>query len=117
MSTFLYRLGKSAYSKPWYFIISWIAILGVVLAMLGANGIHVSSDMKIEGTESQKVLDQLTEELPEASGGQASIVFNAPKGERLDTPERLASINDAVNEIYNLDYVINAIELAAEAGA
>ncbi|WP_239619095.1 MMPL family transporter [Cohnella mopanensis] len=117
MSTFLYRLGKSAYSKPWYFITSWIVILGVVLAILGANGIHVSSDMKIEGTESQKVLDQLTEQLPEASGGQASIVFNAPKGERLDTPERLASINKAVNEIYNLDYVVNAIELAAAAGA
>lgn len=117
MSTFLYKLGKSAYTRPWYFIISWIAILGVVLALLGVNGIHVSSEMKIEGTESQKVLDQLAEELPEASGGQASIVFTAPKGERLDTPERLSSISAAVNDVYNLDYVINPIELAAEAGA
>ncbi|MFX3637012.1 MAG: MMPL family transporter [Candidatus Pristimantibacillus sp.] len=117
MSTFLYRLGKSAYTKPWYFIISWIAILGVVLAILGVNGIHVTSDMKIEGTESQKVLDQLSAELPEASGGQASIVFTAPEGERLDTPERLSSISNAVNEVYNLDYVINPVELAAQAGA
>jgi RND superfamily putative drug exporter len=117
MSTFLYKLGKSAYSRPWYFIISWIAILGVVLAILGVNGIHVSSDMKIEGTESQKVLDQLSAELPEASGGQASIVFTAPKGERLDSPERLSSISDAVNDVYNLDYVINPVELAAKAGA
>ncbi|WP_169085132.1 MMPL family transporter [Paenibacillus sp. PL91] len=117
MSTFLYKLGKSAYTKPWYFIISWIAILGVVLAMLGVNGIHVSSDMKIEGTESQKVLDQLSAELPEASGGQASIVFTAPKSERLDTPERLSSISDAVNDVYSLDYVINPAKLAAEAGA
>lgn len=117
MSTFLYRLGKSAYTRPWYFIVSWIAILGVVLALLGVNGIHVSSDMKIEGTESQKVLDQLSAELPEASGGQASIVFTAPKGERLDTPERLSSISEAVNEVYKLEYVINPIELAAQAGA
>ncbi|MDQ8735588.1 MMPL family transporter [Paenibacillus sp. LHD-38] len=117
MSTFLYRLGKSAYTRPWYFIVSWIAILGVVLALLGVNGIHVSSDMKIEGTESQKVLDQLSAELPEASGGQASIVFTVPKGERLDTPERLTSISEAVNEVYKLEYVINPIELAAQAGA
>lgn len=116
MSTFLYKLGKSAYSKPWYFIVSWIAILGVVLAVLGVNGIHVTSEMKIEGTESQKVLDQLAEELPEASGGQASIVFSAPEGERLDTAERLASISEAVNKVYNLEYVINPIELAAKAG-
>ncbi|MDQ0113822.1 MMPL family transporter [Paenibacillus harenae] len=117
MSTFLYKMGKSAYSKPWYFIVSWIAILGIVLAILGVNGIHVTSDMKIEGTESQKVLDQLSAELPEASGGQASIVFTAPEGERLDTAERLISITEAVNKVYNLDYVINPIELAAQAGA
>ncbi|MGO4545002.1 MMPL family transporter [Paenibacillus sp. 2TAB23] len=117
MSTFLYKLGKSAYSKPWYFIVSWIALLGIVLAILGINGIHVTSDMKIEGTESQKVLDQLTAELPEASGGQASIVFTALEGESLNTPERLNAINEAVNEVYKLEYVINPIELAAQAGA
>lgn len=116
MSTFLYKVGKSAYDKPWYFTISWIAILGIVLAMLGVNGIHVSSEMKIEGTESQKVLDQLEEELPEASGGQASVVFTAPNGERLDTPERLTSINKAVNEVYSLDYVINPAKFARESG-
>ncbi|WP_325176637.1 MMPL family transporter [Paenibacillus alkalitolerans] len=92
-------------------------ILGTVLAMLGVNGIHVSSEMRIEGTESQKVLDQLAEELPEASGGQASVLFMAPDGERLDSPERLTSITKAVNEVYSLDYVINPAKLAAEAGA
>lgn len=117
MSTFLYRIGKSAYSKPWAFIVSWIAILGIVLALIGINGIHVGSEMKIEGTESQKVLDQLAAELPEASGGQASVVFQAPKGERLDTPERAAMLSKAVNDVYNLEYVINPAKLAAEAAA
>lgn len=117
MSTFLYRAGKSAYDKPWRFILSWVAILGVVLALLGINGIHVTSEMKIEGTESQKVLDQLQKELPEASGGQASVVFTAPKGERLDTAERSALIQKAVNDVYHLDYVINPAELAAQAAA
>ncbi|MWC29175.1 MMPL family transporter [Paenibacillus sp. MMS18-CY102] len=116
MSSFLYKLGKSAYDKPWHFVISWIAILGIVLALIGVNGIHGSSEMKIAGTESQKVLDQLAKELPAASGGQASIVFTAPDGERLDTPERLTAISKAVNDVYTLDYVINPAKLAAEAG-
>ncbi|CAI6043975.1 MMPL family transporter [Cohnella sp. JJ-181] len=117
MSTFLYKVGKTAYAKPWQFIIGWVVILGVVGALLGANGIHVSSEMKIEGTESQKVLDQLAQELPAASGGQASVVFTVPKGERLDTPDRIASIQKAVGEVYSLEYVINPAELAAQAGA
>ncbi|WP_151736193.1 MMPL family transporter [Paenibacillus tengchongensis] len=117
MSTLLYKLGKSAYNKPWVFLFGWIVVLGVVIAMLGINGIHSSSEMKIEGTEAQKVLDQLAEELPAASGGQASVVFTAPDGERLDTPERLPAIQKAVNDVYSLDSVINPAELAAAAGA
>jgi len=117
MSTLLYRIGKSAYGKPWAYLVSWIAILAIVGAMLGANGVQVSSEMKIEGTEAQKVLDKLANELPEASGGQASVVFTAPKGERLDTPERLGAITKAIGEVYGLEYVINPAELAAAAGA
>ncbi|MEK8215370.1 MMPL family transporter [Paenibacillus sp. FSL L8-0463] len=117
MSTFLYRLGKSAYSKPWYFLTAWILILGVVGALLGVNGIQSSSEMKIEGTESQKVLDMLAEELPAAAGGQASVAFTAPAGERLDTPERTALILKAINDVYNMEYIINPAELAAQAAA
>ncbi|MDG0790515.1 MMPL family transporter [Cohnella ginsengisoli] len=117
MSTFLYKLGKTAYGKPWPFIAGWAVILAVVLALLGVNGIHVSSEMKIEGTESQKVLDQLAKELPAASGGQASIVFTAPKGERLDTADRAALIQKAVNDVYKNEYVINPAELAQQAAA
>ncbi|MEK3683718.1 MMPL family transporter [Paenibacillus sp. FSL R10-2736] len=117
MSTFLYRLGKSAYSKPWYFIAAWIIVLGVIGALLGVNGIQSSSEMKIEGTESQKVLDKLTQELPAAAGGQASVAFTAPDGERLDTPERVALLQKAINDVYNMEYVINPMELAAQAAA
>ncbi|MFD5018741.1 MMPL family transporter [Paenibacillus sp. NPDC058367] len=117
MSTFLYRLGKSAYTKPWYFLTVWILILGVIGALLGVNGIQSSSEMKIEGTESQKVLDMLVKELPAAAGGQASVAFTAPDGERLDTPERSARILKAINDVYSMDYIINPAELAAQAAA
>ena len=117
MSTFLYRLGKSAYSKPWMFIAAWIVILGVIGTLIGVNGIQSSSEMKIEGTESQKVLDKLSKELPAAAGGQASVAFTAPEGERLDTPERTALLLKAINDVYNMEYVINPAELAAQAAA
>ncbi|MEK3661867.1 MMPL family transporter [Paenibacillus sp. FSL F4-0236] len=117
MSTFLYRLGKSAYTKPWYFLTVWILILGVIGALLGVNGIQSSSEMKIEGTESQKVLDMLVKELPAAAGGQASVAFTAPDGERLDTSERSALILKAINDVYSMDYIINPAELAAQAAA
>ncbi|WP_435924600.1 MMPL family transporter [Paenibacillus sp. DYY-L-2] len=117
MSSFLYKLGKKAYLKPWYFIAGWVLILGIVIAMLGINGISVSSEMKLEGTPSQKVLDKLETALPQASGGQASVVFTAPDGERLDTPERLRAMMGSIAKVYDMDYVINPAELAAAAAA
>ena len=92
MSKFLYKIGRTAYKKPWYFIVGWLVVLGVVMVLLLTNGVSVTSEMRIEGTDSQRVLDQLTKELPEAAGGQGSVIFVAPDGESLGTPERLAAI-------------------------
>jgi putative drug exporter of the RND superfamily len=113
MSTFLYKIGRTAYVRPWYFIVGWLVVLGIVMTVLGTNGISVTSEMRIEGTESQKVLDQLTSQLPEASGGQGSVVFAAPDGQSLGTPERTAAIRAAVNGVHSLEHVIDPAALAA----
>ena len=82
MSTFLYRLGQTAFGRPWLFIAGWVAVLAAVVGAVAINGVSVSSEMKIEGTQAQTVLDRVADELPEASGGQASVVFTAPDGGR-----------------------------------
>ena len=107
MSTFLYKIGHTAYRKPWHFITGWMIILAIIVSLIGVNGIHVSSEMKIEGTESQRILDQLSQELPLASGGQGSIVFKTSNDARMDTPERMSAISQAINEVYRLDGVLN----------
>ncbi|MCE5292060.1 MAG: MMPL family transporter [Nocardiaceae bacterium] len=112
MSTFLYRLGRTAFDRPWLFIAGWLAVLAVVVGGVLVNGVSVSSEMKIEGTEAQTVLDRVAAELPEASGGQASVVFAAPEGERLDTAERLAVISDTVGDVYDLEKVVNPLDAA-----
>lgn len=116
MSQLLYKIGRSAFAKPWYFIGAWVAILVVVITMVGVNGISVSTDIKIEGTESQTVIDKLSAEMPAAAGGQASIVFKAPEGESLQTPERQAAIAATVQKIYGIDSVISPADMAAAAG-
>lgn len=107
MSTWLYKIGNTAYRKPWHFITGWLIISVIVVSLIGVNGIHISSEMKIEGTESQRILDQLSQELPLAAGGQGSIVFKTTNDERLDLPQRAAAISKAINEIYHLDGVLN----------
>jgi putative drug exporter of the RND superfamily len=116
MSTFLYRLGRTAFGRPWLFIAGWVAVLAAVVGAVAINGVNVSSEMKIEGTEAQTVLDRVADELPAASGGQASVVFTVPGGERLDTPERLAVISGTVSDVYDLKKVVNPLDAALGAG-
>lgn len=116
MSKFLYKMGAFAYKKPWVFIVSWIVILGAIIGIISTSGINVSTETRIDGTESQDVLDQLAENFPIASGGQGSFIFEAPNGEQIDAPENIEPLLDTINEIYNLNYVINPMEIMQEQG-
>ena len=40
----------------------------------------LSNNFQIPGTETQRIADKLKEDLPSASGGTATIVFEAPDG-------------------------------------
>jgi RND superfamily putative drug exporter len=115
MSIFLYRLGRTAYRRPWAFIAIWMLLLGGVVGLAVNNGGgKISSSVTIDGTQSQDVLDQLRTELPAAAGGQGTIVFAVPEGERLDSGERAAGIGKAAKDIAQLPVVVDRSKEAAK---
>ncbi|WP_404456717.1 MMPL family transporter [Oceanobacillus kapialis] len=116
MSKLFYRIGKTAYNKPWAFIASWVLILGIIITAIVTNGVSMTSETRIDGTEAQEVLDQLAEDFPVASGGQGSFIFEAPKGEQVDGQANAASLASVINSIYELDFVVNPVELVGENG-
>ncbi len=115
MSTFLHRLGGLAYRRPWAFLLSWLVLLVGVIGLAVTSDGHISSSMTIDGTPSQRVLDQLREELPPASGGQGTIVFTVPEGERLDSGGRASAIADAATAIAALPETVDRSSFTAGA--
>ena len=113
MSTLLYRIGKNAFHRPWYAIGAWLVVLAVIVTALFAGTIRVSSEIRIDGTPAQEVLDELATRIPEASGGQASVVFQAPVGDRIDSPENAAALAAVIDDIYRIDHVIDPRALLA----
>ena len=111
MSTLLYRIGKTAYRRPWYVIGAWLVLLAVVVTALSAGTVRVSSEIRIDGTPSQVVLDELAARLPAASGGQASFVFQARQGDRIDSPRNATAVAAAIDDIYRVDHVIDPRKL------
>ncbi|QZY27763.1 MMPL family transporter [Nocardioides coralli] len=104
MSTFLYRLGGVAFRRRGVLVVLWLIALAVPIVGVAANGVQVSSELKIDNTQAQAVLDRVEQELPSASGGQVSAVFVASDG-RLDDPAATEAVTSAIEEVYALDLV------------
>ncbi|MHA4816601.1 MMPL family transporter [Streptomyces aculeolatus] len=85
MATFLHRLGRFSFRRRRLVLMLWIAVLAAVgIAATGVTS-KTTDSFSIPGTQSQKALDLLTEEFPQASadGATARVVFEAPDGQRL----------------------------------
>lgn len=77
MALLLYRLGKFSYRHRWLVISLWLAVMVAVGGAAAAFHGTLSNNFQIPGTETQQMADKLKEKLPSASGGSASVVFEA----------------------------------------
>lgn len=77
MASFLYRLGRFSYRRRWLVISIWLAVLVAVGGSAAAFHGTMSNNFTIPGTETQRMADKLKEALPDASGGSASVAFEA----------------------------------------
>lgn len=110
MSLRLFRLGQWSFRNRWWIIGAWVTILGVIVALLvSQGGARISSAITIDGTESERVINELREEFPEMSGSQGTIIFRSQDDSRLDTKVTGTGLKNLANEL-------NALPGVAERG-
>ncbi|HYK07480.1 MAG TPA: MMPL family transporter [Gaiellaceae bacterium] len=80
-------------------VLSWVAIIAGLIVLVATVGGSLKDEFDIPGSDTQKATDLIESEFAEEQGGVLNLVFAAPAGERLDTPERKAAIEDAVAEL------------------
>ena len=101
MASLLSRLGRFSFRRRWWVLSFWIAaVLGTVGAAAAFHG-EMTTNFSIPGTESQRVLDELEEALPDAAGGSAAVVFHTPDGTFSAAQE--AAVPDSLLEAARLD--------------
>jgi RND superfamily putative drug exporter len=92
----LARWARACASHPWRVIGAWVGILVVLVFSVMTFGGSLRDEFEIPGSDTQKATDLVESEFAEEQGGVLNLVFAAPRGERLDTPERRAAIEDAI---------------------
>src|SRR5687768_17118792 len=95
----LARWTRACATHPWRVIGAWIGILAALILLVMTVGGELRDEFEIPGSDTQRATDLIEAEFASEQGGVLNLVFAAPEGERLDTPEREAAIQDAITRL------------------
>ena len=79
-------------SHPWRVALAWLGILVALVVLVATVGGGLKDEFEIPGSDTQKATDLIESEFTSEQGAVLNLVFAAPEGQRLDTPERKAAI-------------------------
>ena len=92
----LARWMRMCAGNPWRVVLIWVAIIASLIFLVATIGGSLRDEFTIPGSDTQKATDLIEAEFSSEQGGVLNLVFAAPAGERLDTPERKAAITKAI---------------------
>jgi RND superfamily putative drug exporter len=92
----LARWARFCATHPWRIVIGWVAIVLVLIGLVATVGGSLRDEFEIPGSDTQKATDLIESKFASEQGAVLNIVFAAPEGQRLDTPERKAAIEKAI---------------------
>jgi RND superfamily putative drug exporter len=95
----LARWTRACARHPWRVVGAWLGIVVALVVLVGTVGGQLRDEFNIPGSDTQKATDLIESQFASEQGGVLNIVFAAPEGQRLDTPQRKAAIEDAIAQL------------------
>jgi RND superfamily putative drug exporter len=100
----LARWTRACATHPWRVVAAWVGILGLLILTVVTFGGSLRDEFEIPGSDTQKATDLIESEFASEQGGVLNLVFAAPPGQRLDSPERKAAIEDAIAKLKTSEF-------------
>ena len=100
----LARWTRACASHPWRVVGGWVGIVVLLVLLVATVGGSLRDEFEIPGSDTQKATDLIESQFAEEQGGVLNLVFAAPRGQRLDTPERKAAIERAVARLKTKEF-------------
>jgi putative drug exporter of the RND superfamily len=112
----LARWMRACASHPWRVVVAWLGIIATLIVLVATVGGSLKDEFEIPGSDTQRATDLIESEFVEEQGGVLNLVFAAPPGERLDTPERKAAIEQAIARLKTDEFAPTGEAPDGEAG-
>ena len=100
----LARWSRACATHPWRVVLGFFATIAVLIALVATVGGGLRDEFEIPGSDTQKATDLIEAEFASEQGGVLNLVFAAPEGERLDTPERKAAVEQAIARLKSSEF-------------
>src|SRR5687768_6390207 len=110
----LARWARMCATHPWRVVFGWIGIVVLLVVLVATVGGSLRDEFEIPGSDTQKATDLIESEFASEQGGVLNVVFAAPQGERLDTPERRAAIEEAIARLGSPEFAPTEDEAGIE---
>src|SRR4051794_37236682 len=95
----LARWARARATHPWRTVFVWIGIIFGLVVLVATVGGQLRDKFEIPGSDTQRAVDLIKAEFTSEQGAVLNIVFAAPSGQRLDTPQRKAAVEKAIAEL------------------
>ncbi|GAA2032773.1 MMPL family transporter [Terrabacter terrae] len=109
MATLLFRIGRFAFARRGLVASAWLVLLAVLAGVLLTLGAAPTSSVTIPGTESQRALEALAKEFPQASGASGTVVVRAPQGQTVVAPASKPVLDGIVARAAKVPGVVAAL--------
>jgi RND superfamily putative drug exporter len=100
----LARWTRACASHPWRVIIGSLAAIATLVVLVVTVGGSLKDEFEIPGSDTQKATDLIESEFSSEQGAVLNLVFAAPAGQRLDTPERKEAVEAAVAKLKSAEF-------------
>jgi RND superfamily putative drug exporter len=77
MATLLYRLGRACFGRRGLVVAVWLLLLGLMGGAAAAFMGETTNAFRMPGTESQRAMDSLRKQFPQAAGTTGSVVITS----------------------------------------
>jgi RND superfamily putative drug exporter len=91
-------------SNPWRVILGSLAGIALLFVLVFTIGGSLKDVFEIPGSDTQKATDLIKSEFSSEEGAVLNVVFAAPEGQRLDTPERKAAVEKAIGRLKSSEF-------------
>jgi putative drug exporter of the RND superfamily len=90
---------RACASHPWRVVGGWAGVTAALIVLVFAVGGGLKDKFEIPGSDTQRATDLIESEFASEQGAVLNLVFAAPPGQRLDTPERKTAIEAAIKKL------------------